>query len=621
MNTPSSAFPQVRVDELISAQVTRTPDAVAAVFGSRKLTYLELERDCDRVAARLRNLGVVRGSLVGIHLERSLEMLVVVIAVMKAGGAYVPLDPEFPAYRLADMVSDAGLDLVVVQSTGSETLPPGDYRKVAVGDLFAAASDASDLADVPHAPAAGADDLVYVLYTSGSTGKPKGVALEHRNVVNFLMSAQREPGMSTGDRLLAVATLSFDMATLDLFLPLISGATVVIASSQEARFGDSIRDLMETHDVTAMQATPTTWRLLIDAGWQGRPDFKVLCGGEPLPRDLAQMLLKRCGELWNLYGPTETAVYSAMYRVVDGDAPLLIGRPIANTRIYVLDRAGHPVPTGIPGELFIGGAGVARGYLNNPELTSQKFVPDPFWGGSEARMYRTGDSGRFQVDGNLEFRSRVDNQVKIRGFRVELGDVETTMETHPAVKQAIAKIFELGPGDTRLVAYVLPHGQAVEVSELRDHLRERLPRYMVPQHFVVLGAMPLLPNGKIDRKALPPPCENDAATAGPLHGVHGRDADPRVNYLIEVWSEILGVTANPESNFFDLGGHSMLAVQMVNRVAADTGVRLKLVRLASNDLAGIAADLPVERVSGSPAGRGAQIIRNAKRIFGSLEAR
>lgn len=611
--------PSTRVDHLISAQAERTPTAIAAVHGSRSLSYLDLDRQSSRAAAALRERGVARGSLVGVHLERSLDMLVVVIAVMKAGAAYVPLDPDFPAERLGHMVEDAGVALVVTQQSLADVAPRGDYLGVDAAQLLGpdARADGLDLAD----PGDGSD-LVYVLYTSGSTGMPKGVAVEHRNVVNFLLSMQDEPGMTPQDRIVAVTTLSFDIAGLELYLPLITGATVVIARRDQAADGEGLRALMESHGATMMQATPTTWRLLIDAGWQGSPGFKVLCGGEALPPDLAGMLLDRCGELWNMYGPTETTIWSTVFRVTDSNAtPIPIGRPIANTRVYVLDRSSRPVPMGIAGEIFIAGAGVARGYFNRPELTAEKFLHDPYSNEPGARMYRTGDLGRYLPDGNLEFRNRIDNQVKIRGFRVELGDIEAALESHPTVKQAIANVVEPRPGDARLVAYVLPYGEAPVPAELRDHLRERLPHYMVPGHLSVVRQFPLTPNGKVDRKALPLPeieiSRSGDAGSDPSPATH---ADPRVAYLAAVWTDILGVEAGPGDNFFDLGGHSMLAVQMVNRVATDTGVRIKLVRLGSQDLEQIAQDLPdhaapVDAGGSAQAGAGARLLRSARRMF------
>lgn len=563
-----------RVDQLIGAQVRRTPDAIAAVFGPRALTYRELAQQSDRVAAQLRARGATRGTLIGIHLQRSLEMLVALLAVMKAGAAYVPLDPDFPADRLAHMVFDSGLTLVISQAALAAAAPSGGYRRVEVEQLLADDAPTGIVDDA--APAADGNDLIYVLYTSGSTGLPKGVALEHRNVVNFLLSMQLEPEVTSRDRLLAVTTLSFDIAGLELYLPLIAGATVVIADHDDVADGERLRALIDAQRVTVMQATPTTWRLLIEAGWQGSRAFKVLCGGETLPRDLARELLQRCGQLWNLYGPTETAIWSAIFRVTDGNAPVLIGRPIANTRIYVLDRSGRPVPTGIPGEIHIAGAGVARGYLNRPTLTTERFVCDPFSKADGGRMYRTGDLGRYLSDGNLEFRNRADNQVKIRGFRVELGEVETVMTAHPAVKQAIAKTFELRPGDTRLVAYILPHAhaQAPSAQDLRDHLRARLPHYMVPQHFSIVAGFPLTPNGKVDRAQLVTPQVEEL-----LAEAHVAPKTSTEQAVAQAFSEMLALErVSADASFFDLGGHSVLATRVVSllrkRGHADVTLRM-----------------------------------------------
>lgn len=548
-----------RVDELISAQTKRTPEAVAAVCGSQSLTYLELERQSDRVANRLRALGVGRGSFVGIHLERSLEMLVTLLAVMKAGGAYIPLDPEFPADRLAYMVSDSGLPLVVTQASLKISAPPGDYRSVQIEQLIESDDGTGPLLPGPGPDRAAASDLIYVLYTSGSTGKPKGVALEHRNVVNFLLSMAQEPGLTERDRLIAVTTLSFDIAGLELYLPLIAGAAVVIADRDEVMDGNSLKALIETHRATVMQATPTNWRLLIDAGWQGSRDFKILCGGEALPQDLARQLTRRCGALWNMYGPTETAIWSTIFHVDDGGTRVLIGRPIANTRIYVLDKSGRPTPTGVPGEIYIAGAGVARGYLNRPDLTSERFLPDPFSDARGGRMYRTGDVGRYLVDGNLEFRNRVDNQVKIRGFRVELGEVEAAMASHSAVKQAVAKIFEVRPGDIRLVGFFLPNGDPPDAVEFRDYLRARLPHYMVPQHLSIVEAFPLTPNGKVDRALLPAP-----QTADLLTEAYVEPKTPTELAVAQVFRGILEIEkVSADASFFDLGGHSVLATKVV----------------------------------------------------------
>jgi len=544
-----------RVDQLISAQACRSPEAIAAVCGAHTLSYRELEQRSDRVAAGLRLAGVGPGSLVGIYLDRSLDMLVALLAVMKAGGAYVPLDPDFPRERLSYMVEDAGLSLLITQ-TSLIASAPGQCRSIDIEQLLDVA--AVERLDAP-APNAAGSSLIYVLYTSGSTGQPKGVALEHRNIVNFLLSMQREPGLTSRDRLLAVTTLSFDIAGLELYLPLITGAQVIIAERDDLADGTRLAALLDQHQATVMQATPSTWRLLIESGWRGARDFKVVCGGEALPRELAALLLTWCGELWNMYGPTETAIWSTVHRVVDAGAIIPIGRPIANTGVYVLDKSGRLVPTGIPGEIHIGGAGVARGYLNRPELTEQKFVPDPFSSAFGGRMYRTGDLGRYLPDGTLEYRSRMDNQVKVRGYRIELGEIEAALDSHPSVQQAVARVFETRPGDPRLVAYILPRDSAVNASELRAYLEERLPHYMVPQHFPVVDAFPLTPNGKVDRAQLPVPQLHDHLAEAFV--APDTDAEKAV---ADVFRDVLGIEqVSAQASFFDLGGHSILATRVV----------------------------------------------------------
>lgn len=565
-----------RVDQLISEQACRTPEAVAAVCGSRTLRYRELEQLSDRVAARLQAAGVAPGTLVGIHLDRSLDMLIALLAVMKAGGAYVPLDPDFPYERLGYMVEDAGLHMLITQSRLAAS-SPGQCTQLLVEQLLAdqVCVEPEPMCSVmPECTNAGGSDLIYVLYTSGSTGRPKGVALEHRNVVNFLLSMQCEPGMTSHDRLLAVTTLSFDIAGLELYLPLIIGAMVIIAERDDLADGSRLAELLERHQATVMQATPSTWRVLLESGWAGAPGFKVVCGGEVLPRELAASLLPRCAQLWNMYGPTETAIWSTAHRVVDADTAIPIGRPIMNTVVYVLDKSGRLSPTGIPGEIHIGGAGVARGYLNRPELTQQKFLPDPFSSAFGGRMYRTGDLGRYLASGTLEYRGRIDNQVKVRGYRIELGEVESALDSHPAVKQSVATVFETQPGDTRLVAYFLLQAGEVAVSELRAHLEKCLPHYMIPQHFLAMAAFPLTPNGKVDRAQLPAPDLSERSTAS--HIAPRTDAEMAI---AEVFRDVLGVEqVSADASFFDLGGHSILATRVVAvlRARGFSGIGLRM---------------------------------------------
>jgi amino acid adenylation domain-containing protein len=564
-----------RVHDLFADQSRRTPDALAVVCGDARLTYSELDRRSDSLAAHLQSLGARPEVLVGIYLERSIEMLVALLAVMKSGGAYLPLDPDFPSERIAHMVADAASPLIITQASLRETLPPTSARLVVIEEC-----DISEEGKPDTSPerAATPSSSAYVIYTSGSTGTPKGVVIEHRSVVNFLLSMAEEPGLGPRDALLAVTTLSFDIAVLELLLPLVVGARTVLASRDEATDGDLLQRLLAESGATVMQATPSSWRLLVEAGWGGGPDFKILCGGEALPVDLARELQERAGSVWNMYGPTETTVWSTCYRLPSADAPVLIGRPIANTQVYVLNRSLQPVPVGVPGDLWIGGAGVARGYLGRDELTAERFLPDPFQDADDSRMYKTGDVGRYLRDGNLEYRSRVDNQVKVRGFRIELGEIEAAVSTHPAVRQAVAKVLHPGSGDARIAAYLVPidGGEFPSPSELRDHLRQTLPQYMIPQYFVRVDELPLTPNGKVDRAQLPPPSDDP----GLLAETFVEPRSPAERAVAEAWGEVLEMPrVSVDANFFDLGGHSVLAVRAVARLRKELGVAVSLRQL------------------------------------------
>ena len=624
-NATAAEFPrEMSIHALIEAQADRTPARIALRCDDQHLDYAELEGRANRMAQALRSRGIGRGSLVGLCLERDFDMVIAVLAVLKAGGAYVPLDPVFPRERLAFMATDASLALLVSTSELTTLIDwPRERSLLLDADAaeIAAASAAQLLRDTQSASP---ESVAYVLYTSGSTGQSKGVQVPHRAVVNFLTSMQHEPGLGADDRLVAVTTLSFDIAALELFLPLTVGAEVVIASREQAIDGHALAALIKASSATVMQATPTTWRLLLEAGWRGVPGFRALVGGEALPPDLAIQLRECCTEVWNMYGPTETTVWSTCWKVqppVTGNPALeiSIGRPIANTTVWVLDEQRQLCPIGVPGELWIGGEGVTLGYLNRPELTADRFAPDPYSTQPDGRLYRTGDRGRWRFDGQLEHLGRLDFQVKVRGFRIELGEIEAHLLTCAGIAQAVVIAREDRPGDVRLVAYVLaPPGGAIDPSSLILQLKQALPGYSVPQHIVALEAMPLLPNGKINRNALPAPqarsASGDTAQRLPLGAT--ADTDLRVIYLAGIWAALLGVDVGPDDNFFDLGGHSMLAVQMANRVATDTGVRIKLIRLATQSLAQIAAGLPTA-TSGSSPHFGARIARGFRRWFQS----
>ena len=502
-----------------------------------------------------------------------MSLAVAVLGVVKAGGAYVPLDPAYPAERLAFMVADADV-LAVVWDTGTRDVVrvgPG----VAVLDLTGDAPALAAEADTNLPALSRSEDLAYVIYTSGSTGRPKGVEVPHRALVNFLTSMQREPGLAATDVLVAVTTLSFDIAGLEVWLPLITGARLVVAPRETAADGVRLAALLDQVGATVLQATPATWRLLLETGWTGKRDLRILCGGEAWPRDLANRLLVRGAAVWNLYGPTETTIWSAVWRVEPGDGPVLIGHPVANTQLHVLDDGQNPVPIGVVGELYIGGAGVARGYRGLPELTAERFLPDPFASTPGARMYRTGDLTRRRANGSVECLGRADQQLKIRGYRIELGEIEYVLREQAEVREAVVSVSEVRPGDMRLVAYVVPgEPGGMDVARLRAQVARVLPEYMVPAHYVALAALPLTPNGKVDRRALPAPDLGSASVAeyAPPEGDTERE-------LAAIWCEVLGVErVSRTDSFFDLGGHSLLATQITTRLrerfSVDVAVRL-----------------------------------------------
>jgi aspartate racemase len=562
------------IHKLFEAQVERTPSAVAVEYEGARLTYGELNQQANQLAHHLQSLGVGPEVVVGLFVERSLEMLVGLLGILKAGGAYVPLDPSFPQARLAYMIADSGMKALVTHHDLDRSLtarPPS----IVYLDADRGANSGQDMTNA-KSPSPRPENLAYVLYTSGSTGKPKGVAIPHAAVVNFLRSMQCEPGFTAKDKLLAVTTLSFDIAGLEIYLPLVTGGTTVIASREDVYDPAWLMRRIRESQCTVMQATPATWRALIDAGWEGSKNLKLLCGGEPLPADLVQALLPRCAQLWNMYGPTETTIWSTIHRVTSADGSVPIGRPIGNTQVFILDEHRQLVPAGIPGELYIGGLGLAQGYFARPELTAERFVESPF--DPQARIYRTGDQARWLSDGTLECLGRVDNQVKIRGFRIELGEVESALALHPAVGQCVVVAREDTHGDKILAAYLeLQPGQpAPVVSDLRAHLSDELPAYMVPSAFVVMRKLPLTPNGKIDRKALPSPNQERIEVAGKVVAPR----DPMEQMLVQIWSGILRVKSlSIRDNFFDLGGHSLLAVRIVAEIETLLNRRLPLATL------------------------------------------
>jgi amino acid adenylation domain-containing protein len=572
-NDTARAYPQLQcIHRLFEQQAAQTPDAVAVEQDGQSLTYAELNARSNRLAHHLKALGVGADDRVAVAMPRTPDMLVALLATLKAGGAYVPLDLAYPSERLGYMLEDSAPKVLLTHGEVRANLPAVDGLKVIEIDRDASAWQSLPQHDLDaQVSPVGAEHLAYVIYTSGSTGQPKGVMVEHRTLSNFLLSMQEQPGLERGDRLLAVTTLSFDIAGLELWLPLISGASIVLAHREQAMDGAALKELLESRAATILQATPATWRLLIEAGWQGGEGFKALIGGEALPPDLAAELLQRCGQLWNMYGPTETTVWSMLDRVRPASPPAGIGRPIANTSIYVLDAHGEPVPQGVAGELYIGGDGVARGYLNRAQLTGERFLDDPFANRIGARMYRTGDLGRWLADGTIEFLGRNDHQVKIRGFRIELGEIEACLIRQGGVREAVVLAREDRPGDKRLVAYLVGDDIA-QTAQLRAALAQELPDYMVPAAYVTLGRLPLTPNGKIDRRALPAP-EGDAYAQREFEAPQG----PVETTLAQIWAELLQVErVGRQDHFFELGGHSLLAVQMGSRLRERLGMDVPL---------------------------------------------
>ncbi|GAA3923150.1 hypothetical protein GCM10022229_16250 [Luteimonas lutimaris] len=587
LQPPRTPYPAERgMHELFELQCDRAPERIALRYRDQALTYAQLEARANRIASLLRARGVHAGALVGLAVDRGVDMLAAQLAILKTGAGYVPLDPAFPQERLAYMVGDAGLAALVTQRSHADRF---DLRGRPVLALDALADELAQASAERETQRIDPESIAYVIYTSGSTGKPKGVQVPHRGVTNFIASMEQRPGMGADDRLVAVTTLSFDIAVLELFLPLSVGAEVILADRETAMDGELLSMLLRERGATLMQATPATWRVLIDAGWQGGQDFRVLCGGEPLPPDLARALLARCGQLWNLYGPTETTVWSTCARVEDPARGISIGTPIANTTVWIVDAQGQPCPLGVPGELCIGGDGVTLGYLGRADLTAERFIADPFSDRPGAKLYRTGDRARWRSDGTLEHLGRLDFQVKVRGYRIELGEIEAALAACPGVAQSLVLVREDRPGDVRLVGYAVAQPGAKPIErETLDLLKRALPEYMVPQHIVMLDAMPLLPNGKVDRKALPAP-DLDARSEDM---VPPRNDTERA--IAKLMAQVLGQPAvGIHDNFFSLGGHSLLAAQLTSRLNRELGAALTLRALFDTPtvagLAGIAA--------------------------------
>jgi len=579
------------VHQLFEKKAAAAPNAIALECEGEQLTYAELDARVNKLARYLAASGVLPGEIVGVYMERSVELVVSLLAIWKAGATYIPLDPTFPLERLKMVFEDLTQPTILTQSRLAADLPSANTRIICIDERWAVIDieDPKPLS-ITYDPAA----VAYVIYTSGSTGRPKGVQVTQTNVVNLLTSMAKKPGLSACDVLVAVTTISFDIAGLEVFLPLVTGAKLVLATRPVASDGTELLKLLRASKATVMQATPVTFRLLIAAGWNGDPKFTVWCGGEALPRDLVNQILSFGIEVWNMYGPTETTIWSATSRMTPQSGPVYVGPPIDNTEFYVLDAHKQLVPTGVAGELYIGGAGVAKGYFQRPDLTAERFIsarflPDTFSAKPGARLYRTGDLVRRLPSGEFDFLGRADGQIKLRGFRIELGEIETALAKASGVEQAVVLLREDTPGDKRLVAYLVPsNGSTPPVADLRTQLLAKLPDYMVPAAFMTLPSFPLTANAKIDRRALPAP--DWAPAANGANYVAPRN--PQEETMAKIWADVLHLDkVGIEDNIFELGADSLHVFQIAAR-ANQAGIDVKPRQILQyRQIAAVLADL------------------------------
>ena len=614
-NQTEQTIPAHCVHELVAAQAKERPEATALIFQDTAFTYSDLDSRANQLAHALKAQGVEPGQRIAVCLERSADLVITLLAILKVGGVYVPLDPTYPAERRRFILADAEVSLLVTATADAVGL--AEHTEMEIDDarvdnappttvpVLDLERHGSQITPHPLTPSPPHPlTLAYLIYTSGSTGSPKGVPIRHQSLTNLLTAMAQAPGMSAQDTLLAVTTPAFDIAALELFLPLTVGGTLVIASQEAVRDPQRLSAQLAQHDVTLMQATPATWRLLLESGWSGKANLKLLCGGEALDLSLAQSLLECGSQLWNLYGPTETTIWSAALQIEastlqDGVVP--IGQPIANTQFYVLDAQQRPVPVGVPGELHIGGLGLSPGYWNQNGLTAERFVANPVasvgaqgpvpsafqqqrqeaalgvppYAPTHPVIYKTGDWVRYREDGALQYLGRLDHQVKLRGFRIELGEIEAVLVQHPDVSQAVVVVREGKPAEPQLVAYVVLNPKSkLPNPEFRNYLAQRLPAYMAPSQFVVLDALPLTPNGKVDRKALPK--LGDSTHPEPL-AVPQTDMEKAI---AAIWRKVLGIEqVGLHDNFFDLGGHSLLMVRAHAQIQQQSASEIPLVEL------------------------------------------
>ncbi|WP_458627026.1 amino acid adenylation domain-containing protein [Winogradskyella sp. PC D3.3] len=574
VNATNASYPKLPLHQLIANQAQVSPHQIALQFEGSEITYQDLELQVNRLAHCLVAKGVKPNTIVAIASTRSIELVVSLLAIVQCGAAYLPLDPSYPKHRLDFMLKDSEAE-VLITSKKAPIASEAISKSLVLEDLFL---DLSKYASDPLALSVDSNETAYILYTSGSTGNPKGVQVTHKNLVNFLFSMLQAPGIKASDKLLSITTISFDIAGLELFLPLLSGATLVIANDDIAKDGRLLLDYIKSESITMLQATPTTWQMLLDSGWADKLAIKALCGGEKLPMPLAKKIVPKVNALWNMYGPTETTIWSTTKQILIDDEILTIGQPIANTQVYILNDQGLLMKPGTIGEIVIGGDGVAKGYWKRADLTSEKFISNPFDAASNTKLYRTGDLGRLLSNGEFECLGRMDDQVKIRGHRIELGEIEEAIITIDTIESCVVMIDE-----DRLKAFIKTNDSNVasqnEVQTWKTYLKELLPVYMVPHEMHLINEFPTTLNGKIDRKTL----LNNSKTTSENAGDKTAPRTQTEKLIARVWEECLNIkNIDIFSNFFELGGHSLVAVRVMAKLENETGERLPLSALMTH---------------------------------------
>jgi amino acid adenylation domain-containing protein len=564
-------FPKNSLYELFAEQAAISPNSIAIEFENRQLTYAELDKMINQLANYLWAQGMRPGQIVAVSLEQSPNLITTLFAILQCGGTYLPLDPKFPSVRLEFMLNDSDAIFLLTSKNISSSLP-NTINTILIEDILYSVDFYPIL---PLGVKISNDSNAYIIYTSGSTGKPKGVTITHKNLVNFLYSMAIEPGINKEDKLLSITTISFDIAGLELFLPLLNGAKLFFANYETTRDGQLLLNLLQDKKITILQATPTTWQLLLDSGWKNPLPLKALCGGEDMPLNLAQQLISRCNSLWNMYGPTETTIWSTLKKINAEESIITIGKPIANTQIYLLNEEEQTVALGTIGEIVIGGDGVASGYWKRPELTSEKFFKNPFSTEPNSFLYRTGDLGKLSPTGELQCIGRIDNQVKIRGHRIELGEIEAALNSLPGVKQSAVILKNYLENEAKLVAFLKLNKKIHDEKLIKDSLSKILPEILLPSKYIWVDNFPITPNGKIDRKAL---LEYKSTNKN-----HYKYTTPRTEtekLVAEIWKECLNLdTIDIFSNFFEMGGHSLIAAKVMSKLEQKTGKRLPFASL------------------------------------------